>query len=47
MKIFVDENIPLKTVKELRLQGYDVVDIQGVFECCQPLDPFFHNQGFF
>lgn len=29
MKIFVDENIPLKTVKELVLQGYDVVDIRG------------------
>ncbi len=29
MKIFVDENIPLKTVKELVLQGYDVIDIRG------------------
>ena len=29
MKIFVDENIPLVTVKELVLQGYDVVDIRG------------------
>ena len=28
MKIFVDENIPLVTVKELVLQGYDVVDIR-------------------
>ena len=29
MKFFVDENIPLVTVKELVLQGYDVVDIRG------------------
>lgn len=29
MKIFVDENIPLITVKELILQGYDVMDIRG------------------
>lgn len=29
MKIFVDENIPLVTVKELVLQGYDVIDIRG------------------
>jgi len=29
MRIFVDENIPLVTVKELILQGYDVVDIRG------------------
>ena len=29
MKILVDENIPLVTVKELVLQGYDVVDIRG------------------
>ena len=29
MKIFVDENIPLKTVKELKRQGHDVVDIRG------------------
>ena len=29
MKIFIDENIPLVTVKELVLQGYDVVDIRG------------------
>ncbi|MFH2060730.1 MAG: DUF5615 family PIN-like protein [Pseudomonadota bacterium] len=29
MKIFVDENIPLATVKELVLQGYDVIDIRG------------------
>ncbi|MBU1194547.1 MAG: DUF5615 family PIN-like protein [Proteobacteria bacterium] len=29
MKIFVDENIPLATVKELVLQGHDVVDIRG------------------
>lgn len=29
MKIFVDENIPMITVKELVLQGYDVIDIRG------------------
>ncbi len=29
MKIFVDENIPLITTKELILQGYDVIDIRG------------------
>ena len=29
MKIFVDENIPLITVKELILQEYDVMDIRG------------------
>ena len=29
MKIFVDENIPLLTVKELVRQGYDVIDIRG------------------
>lgn len=29
MKIFVDENIPLLTIKELVLQGYDVIDIRG------------------
>lgn len=29
MKIFVDENIPLLTVKELVQQGYDVIDIRG------------------
>ena len=29
MKIFVDENIPLITVKELVLQGYDAIDIRG------------------
>jgi predicted nuclease of predicted toxin-antitoxin system len=29
MKIFVDENIPLMTVKELVLQGYNVIDIRG------------------
>ena len=29
MKIFVDENIPLITVKELRSTGYDVRDIRG------------------
>lgn len=29
MKIFVDENIPLMTVKELRAKGFDVRDIRG------------------
>jgi predicted nuclease of predicted toxin-antitoxin system len=29
MKIFVDENIPLVTVKELCEQGLDVFDIRG------------------
>ncbi len=29
MKIFVDENIPLITVKELRKQRFDVIDIRG------------------
>ena len=29
MKIFVDENIPLMTVKELREQGDEVIDIRG------------------
>ncbi|RJQ51685.1 MAG: hypothetical protein C4526_09575 [Nitrospiraceae bacterium] len=29
MKIFVDENIPLITVSELRLLGHDVMDIRG------------------
>jgi hypothetical protein len=29
MKIFVDENIPLITVKELCEQGFDVIDIRG------------------
>ncbi|MBU1342558.1 MAG: DUF5615 family PIN-like protein [Proteobacteria bacterium] len=29
MKIFVDENIPLSTVKELVLQCYEVIDIRG------------------
>ena len=29
MKIFVDENIPLITVKELVQQGFDVIDIRG------------------
>ena len=29
MKIFVDENIPLITVKELRKQKFDVIDIRG------------------
>ena len=29
MKIFVDENIPLITVRELRSKGFDVIDIRG------------------
>ena len=29
MKVFVDENIPLMTVDELREQGFDVIDIRG------------------
>lgn len=29
MKIFVDENIPSRTVEELRVLGYDVLDIRG------------------
>ena len=29
MKIFVDENIPLLTVRELRNQDFDVADIRG------------------
>ncbi len=29
MRTFVDENIPLMTVRELRDQGFDVIDIRG------------------
>ncbi|MGD9245551.1 MAG: DUF5615 family PIN-like protein [Desulfobacterales bacterium] len=29
MKIFVDENIPLITVKQLRSKGFDVTDIRS------------------
>jgi len=29
MNIFVDENIPLITVKELVQHGFDVIDIRG------------------
>jgi predicted nuclease of predicted toxin-antitoxin system len=29
MKIFIDENIPLMSVKELRDQGLEVIDIRG------------------
>ena len=29
MKIFLDENIPLMTVRELRDQGHEVIDIRG------------------
>ena len=32
MKIFVDENIPLITVKQLRSKGFDVTDIRGTPE---------------
>jgi predicted nuclease of predicted toxin-antitoxin system len=32
MKIFVDENIPLITVKELRSKGFDVIDIRSTQE---------------
>ena len=29
MKLFVDENIPSRTVEELRALGHDVLDIRG------------------
>jgi len=29
MKIFVDENIPMMTVRELRERGFEVIDIRG------------------
>ncbi len=29
MKILVDENIPLLTIKTLREQGHDVLDVRG------------------
>jgi len=32
MKVLVDENIPLITVDELRLKGFDVTDIRGSAE---------------
>ncbi len=32
MKIFVDENVPLTTVDELRSKGFDVTDIRGTPE---------------
>ena len=32
MKVLVDENIPLITVEELRLKGFDVLDIRGSAE---------------
>jgi predicted nuclease of predicted toxin-antitoxin system len=32
MKIFVDENVPLITVDELRSKGFDVTDIRGTPE---------------
>lgn len=39
MKIFVDENIPLITVKELCEQGFDVIDIRGTDYPPQTADP--------
>ena len=36
MKIFVDENIPLITVEELRSKGFDVADIRGSSEQGMP-----------
>lgn len=32
MKILVDENIPLRTVQELRTLGHDVMDIRGTLD---------------
>jgi predicted nuclease of predicted toxin-antitoxin system len=32
MKVLVDENIPMTTVDELRLKGFDVTDIRGSAE---------------
>ena len=32
MKIFVDENIPLMTVRALREMGHDVLDIRGTVD---------------
>jgi len=32
MKIFVDENIPLMTVRALREMGHDVIDIRGTVD---------------
>jgi hypothetical protein len=32
MKIFVDENIPFITVKELRSKGFDVKDLRGTID---------------
>ena len=32
MKIFVDENIPNRTVEELRVLGHDVLDIRGTVD---------------
>lgn len=29
MKIFIDENIPLMTLRELKVMGHDVIDIRG------------------
>ena len=29
MRLFVDENIPTRTVEELRALGHDVLDIRG------------------
>jgi len=32
MKIFMDENIPSITVRELRAKGFEVIDIRGTQE---------------
>lgn len=32
MKILVDENMPLITVRELRSKGFDVIDIRSTRE---------------
>ena len=32
MKILIDENIPLTTVRALRAQGHDVLDIRGTVD---------------
>ena len=40
MKIFVDENIPLITVKQLRSKGFDVTDIRGTPDQGKAQKPF-------
>ena len=32
MKIFVDENVPSITVRELRAKGFEIIDIRGTQE---------------